>query len=192
MEHEKICSYCGDAFVAKRKDAKFCSPSCRGTSYAKLTPDYEKDRYARLKSDPKRWSATQNKQHENYLANREERIERAAERQAYHPKDKKRYNETYQHGRTKAELFSELWNLQEGRCYLCGDELVYDTRKVHIDHDHRCCRNIRTCQICRRGLACPDCNHAIGWAKDDPERLHRIADNLAKAIALVDQRLSSK
>lgn len=80
-----------------------------------------------------------------------------------------------------------MWKAQDGHCYLCGDELE-PGRKLHIDHDHSCCGKDRSCSICRRGLACQDCNQAIGRAHDDPDRLRRIADALEAAQRGVGQR----
>ncbi len=81
-------------------------------------------------------------------------------------------------------------------CMNCGRS---DRRSV-IDHDHDCCRpmptrrGVRTgsCSYCRRGLACERCNHVIGHAGDDPERLRRIADNLAAVLPTVAARLARK
>lgn len=101
------------------------------------------------------------------------------------------------HGITPAEKQAML-DAQDGRCYLCGDELTYD--EAVIDHDHECCRPTPTrrgvrrfsCQYCRRGLACERCNHVIGHAGDDPERLRRIAGNLAAVLPLVRARIEGK
>lgn len=79
---------------------------------------------------------------------------------------------------------------QGSLCYLCGDILKFEregrARQAYIDHDHRCCPAQRSCASCRRGLACPGCNYIIGFARDDPERLMRIASNLKKALFLLD------
>ena len=72
--------------------------------------------------------------------------------------------------------YEQLWEKQGGCCYLCGDELVRG--KVHIDHDHDCCPEQKSCPLCRRGLACRRCNWVIGWCDEDPDKLRRIADSL--------------
>lgn len=84
------------------------------------------------------------------------------------------------------EAWAALWVAQDGRCYLCGDELERgkkNRRGPHIEHDHSCCGPHKSCRVCRRGLACADCNGAIGYAHDDPARLRRIADALEAAKA---------
>ena len=210
------CAYCGETFTPQRIDKRYCSRKCGRKAYATANreairmrqhawteknpekrkeilanfaaqhPDNGKERYARLRADPERWAAVQKRQREHYLANREEYLRRAKERQALQPT----LQYQYRHGTDWGELFSLLWDSQEGRCYLCGDQLdMKGHRKIHLDHDHRCCPLGKSCEKCRRGLACSRCNTAIGHAGDDPERLHRIADNLAKAIVLVNERL---
>lgn len=54
---------------------------------------------------------------------------------------------------------------QEFRCKVCATSISMETR--HIDHDHR------TKKV--RGLLCGQCNVALGMAKDDPERLRKLA-----------------
>ena len=71
--------------------------------------------------------------------------------------------------------WNDLWVLQEGKCYLCQSPLPINIRKVHVDHDHRCCGPVRSCKLCLRGLACDRCNWIIGMASEDPELLKRIA-----------------
>lgn len=91
------------------------------------------------------------------------------------------------HGPWIDEDRAAMWEEQGGRCYLCGDPLVEG--KEHVDHDHRCCPDDRSCRACRRGLACGHCNVAVGMAGDDPARLRRIADNLEAAQRAAEQRM---
>lgn len=210
------CARCGKPFTPKRIDALYCSKRCaRGAynennreairerqrawvgknpekrqeilqRYADRHPDDGKDRYAKLKADPERWARAQEQQRGHYLANREEYLRRAKERRTLQPT----LAYQYKHGTDWGDLFAMLWDAQDGKCYLCGDNLDTEGyRKIHLDHDHRCCPNGKTCEKCRRGLACHTCNVAIGLVRDNPARLHFMADNLAAAIALVDERL---
>lgn len=80
----------------------------------------------------------------------------------------------HRHRMTLAD-WNDLWVLQEGKCYLCQNPLPSNIRKVHVDHDHRCCGPVRSCELCLRGLACDRCNWIIGLAGEDPELLKRIA-----------------
>lgn len=99
------------------------------------------------------------------------------------------------HGRGWDADLAAFWEAQDGRCYLCGEELPEDAfpnprgRGPAIDHDHRCCPTKRSCKVCRRGLACQRCNTTIGFFNDDPALLRRVADALEVALALVDERL---
>jgi Recombination endonuclease VII len=82
---------------------------------------------------------------------------------------------------------------QAGRCCYCNRPLPDDERKVHIDHDHSCtCGPTRSCQYCRRGLACENCNRLVGMADDDPDRLELIAANLRRLDAAARERISGK
>lgn len=86
---------------------------------------------------------------------------------------------------------AQLYDDQDGRCYLCGDPLK-PGRWTHVDHDHNCCPTHKACDYCRRGLACHNCNVLIGLAGDDPERLRRIAANLETAQRAVAARMTRK
>jgi hypothetical protein len=89
------------------------------------------------------------------------------------------------------EHWHAQWAAQGGCCYLCGDPLADKEAAwwaTHIDHDHRCCPSGRSCAVCRRGLACASCNTLIGQARDDPNRLIRIALRLRRAQREVDRR----
>jgi hypothetical protein len=95
------------------------------------------------------------------------------------------------HGMSPADL-TRMRAAQQGLCYLCGDPLPDGRARVAVDHDHRCCPRKKSCEYCRRGLACNRCNLLIGWAKDDPQLLRLIADNLEAANAAAAQRIASK
>ncbi len=97
------------------------------------------------------------------------------------------------HGPDVASVAAALWEKQSGKCYLCGIYLVPGAGSaVVLDHDHRCCPAQKSCQYCRRGLACDYCNTLIGLANDDPALLRQIADNLEAAIADVTAQLAVK
>jgi len=92
---------------------------------------------------------------------------------------------------TTADLM-RMHDAQQGLCYLCGDPLPDDRLQIAVDHDHRCCPARKSCVDCRRGLTCHACNLVIGHAKDGPERLRRIADNLEAAMAAADERMGRR
>jgi hypothetical protein len=74
-----------------------------------------------------------------------------------------------------------MFDANGGACYLCGDP--FDAKHIHVDHDHSCCPGKSSCGSCVRGLACRWCNQGIGNFRDDPERMRRVADALARALA---------
>jgi hypothetical protein len=73
--------------------------------------------------------------------------------------------------------FSALLSKQDGKCAIClkGIEGIdYGGRiKAHIDHDHECCPDGKSCQNCRRGLLCSSCNTGLGFFRDSPEILQK-------------------
>lgn len=91
-----------------------------------------------------------------------------------------------------SEDFAGMWAAQDGRCYLCDEELPRDRKQVHIDHDHTCCPPNKSCEYCRRGLACQACNTGIGCFRDDPDRMERIAAKLRVAKTATRQQVSTK
>ena len=69
------------------------------------------------------------------------------------------------------ERYFELLDAQGGKCLGCDyihDDGGVGKRKLHVDHDHK------TGKI--RGLLCHQCNAAIGFLREDPARLRRLAD----------------
>jgi hypothetical protein len=87
------------------------------------------------------------------------------------------------------EQWAQMFEEQEGLCYLCSEPLDLESkRKIHVDHDHDCCRGGKSCGSCVRGLACNECNLGIGRFGDDPDRMERAAARLRAAKAAVVAR----
>ena len=67
----------------------------------------------------------------------------------------------------------ELLEKQGGCCEGCTNRLLVEKgNKCCVDHDHL------TGKI--RGILCRECNLALGYAKDNPETLRRLADYLER------------
>ena len=97
------------------------------------------------------------------------------------------------HGVNWRTAFDAFWKAQEGRCYLCGDPIKFEvSHDTVIDHSHDCCPQRKSCEVCRRGLACGRCNRLVGLAGESAERLRRIADALDAADRLVRERLAGQ
>jgi hypothetical protein len=88
-----------------------------------------------------------------------------------------------------ADEWASLWAAQDGRCYLCGEEMIRE--KARVDHDHSCCPRDRSCPACRRGLCHDACNKSIGLAGDDPDRLEHMAAALRVAKAAAAARIAA-
>lgn len=146
----------------------------------------DRQRRILISADPEKAAADRERKRQDYLKNRDRILERAKDRRAL----ERSYRKLSAHGTDYDQLVAALWEAQDGKCYLCSDPLRRDDpREVHLDHDHACCPLGKTCERCRRGLACKRCNYLISQAKDDPVRLRRIADNLEKANEAVRERM---
>src|SRR6266849_1244226 len=133
--YEYPCEECGDMMTAMRRDKRFCSPSCMRKSCR-----------VRLKAEPERYAAWQERKRQEYLKHRDRYLD-GAKRQRERQRAQGYYPPA---GCNWEELFAQFWN---GRCYLCGDSL--DRDDCHLDHDHSCCPLGRSCEKCRRGFSHP-------------------------------------
>lgn len=46
-------------------------------------------------------------------------------------------------------------------CWVCGRTHNY-SRRLHVEHDHKCCPSNKSCGECVRGIVCNKCNILIG------------------------------
>lgn len=68
--------------------------------------------------------------------------------------------------------YEKLYAEQGGACAGCGYQPKPGGRRLAVDHDHK------TGAV--RGLLCWRCNTLLGWAKDSPRTLRRLADYLER------------
>jgi hypothetical protein len=71
---------------------------------------------------------------------------------------------------------------QGGGCLYCGTRDFGTTGPV-VDHDHALAAvhahpSTRGCPVCVRGVACRACNLALGYVRDNPVALRRMAEIL--------------
>lgn len=72
----------------------------------------------------------------------------------------KTYNITY-------EFYLALYDLQGGKCYVCV-RATGESKKLAVDHDHKCCPGSTSCGECVRGLLCKPCNQdVLGHLRDE-------------------------
>lgn len=62
--------------------------------------------------------------------------------------------------------YEKLYEGQDGTCAICK-RATGATRKLSVDHDHKCCSGSISCGFCVRGLLCRPCNDLLGHARDD-------------------------
>lgn len=67
--------------------------------------------------------------------------------------------------------YREMEAAQDGKCAVCGEKCK-SGRSLAVDHNHE------TGEI--RALLCMNCNRAIGWMQDDPDRLMAAAAYLLR------------
>lgn len=71
------------------------------------------------------------------------------------------------------EQWDDLFQSQDGKCASCGDVPPEDAkRRFHVDHDHS------TGAV--RGILCHSCNVALGYLKEDQERITKLGVYLAQ------------
>lgn len=81
-----------------------------------------------------------------------------------YPENGYRWHLKYKYGITPQD-YDRMFLEQEGRCAICRKppfELkTKGTKRLHIDHDHRCCPGDVSCGKCIRGLLCFGCNRLL-------------------------------
>lgn len=83
---------------------------------------------------------------------------------------------SFSHLAVTKEHFLQIMDSAVG-CEICGST----SRRLVIDHDHRCCKSGRGCAKCIRGLLCQSCNTSLGKFQDS-------VDVLSKAIAYLNKK----
>lgn len=73
------------------------------------------------------------------------------------------------------DAYDLLYEAQGGRCAICR-KATGKTKRLAVDHDHKCCPGRTSCGLCVRGLLCGPCNTYLGRMGDNPETFIRAAD----------------
>lgn len=80
------------------------------------------------------------------------------------------------------EMYWALYEAQGGRCATC-QRATGKTRRLSVDHDHKCCSGRTSCGLCVRGLLCRPCNTLLGRARDAIEFFARCIEYLTNPPA---------
>jgi hypothetical protein len=128
----------------------------------------------RLHKDRPLTSAEKNRRY--YEAHKAEELQRNREYCKTHKKSVNNQRRNYRHGITQ-EQFDEMLKTQGNRCAICRRKF---TSTPHVDHSHKCCKPLRSCKKCRRGLLCEDCNLGLGRFEDSVTRLNNAIDYLER------------
>lgn len=70
------------------------------------------------------------------------------------------------------EEYKALYEAQGGVCYVC-QRATGRSKRLAVDHDHRCCSGSVSCGRCVRALVCGPCNSAVAHFRDDVATLQR-------------------
>lgn len=164
----RTCAACGEDFLARAVNHKFCSERCS----KRYLSEWRKNRRAAMReqipcgecgkhfhrnsgsqlycSDSCRKAVKQRATAESFMRNRY---------------------------RITMAQFNEMAAAQGNCCAIC-DKPFGRRSQIHIDHDHNCCPTDMTCGNCLRGLLCAHCNSMLGMAKDDPAILTKAIEYL--------------
>lgn len=71
--------------------------------------------------------------------------------------------------------FEDRVNAQGGKCAACK---IVSPRTLHVDHDHLCCPELKSCGKCVRGIICSSCNQTLGFMKDSRRSIERLSEYL--------------
>ena len=76
----------------------------------------------------------------------------------------------------------EVLASQGGVCAICGTDEPGGRGHWAFDHNHECCAvgKNRRCGDCNRGILCNHCNLALGYFRDDPTRMAKAIEYLAR------------
>ena len=139
--------------------------------------DKEKQRAAKRESDNRHREKCRAYSRKYYAENKEtESIKSKAwrdENKEY--RQNKRFE--YLYG-INIEQYNDLFDVQNGKCAICGKHQSELDKRLYVDHDHE------TSAV--RGLLCQKCNTALGMLGDNLDLLWSAIEYLEGTIVLVE------
>jgi len=85
------------------------------------------------------------------------------------------------------DIYEKMLLNQNGKCAVCNKS--QESRRLAIDHDHKCCSGYRSCGKCIRALLCMRCNSVLGLVDENPEILRDLLTYLVQKTKLVDNNV---
>jgi hypothetical protein len=120
--------------------------------------DIEKKRAAKRKCDAAHREKTNENNRKYYAEHRESESAKSKAWREANIEYRQNHRREYLYG-INTEEYNRLFELQEGKCAICGKHQSQFEKRLYVDHDHESGRV--------RGLLCQKCNSAIGLLCDD-------------------------
>ena len=191
---DRKCLVCGDAYSPVRASQKFCPPPkrCRYSNKAKVLSrnKYVPELICRDCNKVFTPRASNQvtcggncpgkppivKRCSNAFCAKEFTVTRqvSPNRQIYCSVACNKKEEVFRKYKMTSRDYMKMLAKQGGTCIGC-DTPPSEGQRLHVDHDHTCCPEARTCGKCVRGLIHLECSVAEGLFKDNPERLLKLA-----------------
>lgn len=165
------CAACGTEFVRTKRGTKYCSDECAET--VRKARQAERDKTTLCELCHEHYGTTAKKNGGPFICTScRLDLRSVASRLDSH------------------NVSIEWWRLAKdgASCAICDADILTPIphsgkgsgwrAPLVVDHDHLCCPGQKSCGKCVRGFLCPNCNTAIGFMKDDPDRLAAAADYL--------------
>lgn len=150
MENGRNCSRCLEFFEWSNYYRKSNGPNGYTTECKQCTKRYQDGRRSEILSYQKKWRKNNPEKAKGHIV-------------------KSKYGIT-------GDEYKEMLERSDSLCYACGLPETFvkngTIRSLSIDHDHE------TGKV--RGLLCNSCNRAIGFAKDNADRLQACAEYLRR------------
>jgi hypothetical protein len=143
-----------DQRLANRKEISEEAKALRA-AYQKQWREKNRDRLREFERN--RWAIRGPKQNE-----RQRELRKTRPREEQYRLDSEHWFRR-QYGRS-VEWYDGQLASQGGHCALCPS--MPENRRLHVDHNHKCCGTRNSCGKCVRGLLCARCNMLVGFLEE--------------------------
>jgi len=140
---------------------------------------WRKKNRTRARENDRRWRKKNLKKAraKNRAWYKKNRLYKLKQNRTWHKRNKRRVNirVRLRNHKLTQQRHDQMLKKQKNRCAICRKKFK---KTPHVDHSHACCPNLRSCDKCRRGLLCEDCNLGLGRFKDSIEILSNAIEYL--------------